>query len=53
MFFKLTNAPATFQAYINEVLRGLLNVTCQAYINDIIIYSFLSESHKNRVRKML
>jgi hypothetical protein len=28
MSFKLTNALTTFQAYINEALRGLLNVTC-------------------------
>jgi hypothetical protein len=49
MSFGLTNAPATFQAYINEALRGLLDVTCQAYIDNIIIYSFLGESHEDRV----
>jgi len=47
--FGLTNAPATFQAYINETLQGLLDVSCQAYMDDIIIYSFPGESHEERV----
>ena len=37
MPFGLSNAPATFQARINEVLRPYLDVFCTAYIDDILI----------------
>lgn len=35
MPFGLSNAPATFQARINEILRPYLDVFCTAYIDDI------------------
>jgi Reverse transcriptase (RNA-dependent DNA polymerase) len=53
MPFELTNAPATFQAYINEALKDLLNVICITYMNDIMIYSYAVEKHANDVRKVL
>ena len=37
--FGLTNALATFQAYINQAMAGLLDVTCIVYLDDILIYS--------------
>jgi len=37
--FGLTNAPATFQVYINRALAGLVDVTCIVYLDDILIYS--------------
>jgi hypothetical protein len=37
--FGLSNAPATFQAYINKVLAGLMDITYVVYLNDILIYS--------------
>ena len=37
--FGLANAPATFQAYINQALAGLVDVTCIVYLDDILIYS--------------
>ena len=37
--FGLTNIPATFQAYINKVLIGLIDIICMVYLNDILIYS--------------
>ena len=39
MPFWLTNAPATFQAYINGALRRFLDRFCTAYIEYIMIYS--------------
>ena len=36
MPFGLINAPATFQAYINEALKGLLDITCIAYLEDML-----------------
>jgi hypothetical protein len=39
MPFSLTNAPAQFQAYINEALVGLVNVTCIVYLDNVLIFS--------------
>jgi hypothetical protein len=35
----LTNAPATFQAYINQALRGLVDDFCIVYLDDILVFS--------------
>ena len=51
--FGLTNGPATFQAYINSVLAGLLDVFCTAYVDDIIIYSENVREHEKHVRQVL
>jgi len=37
--FRLTSAPATFQRYINDVLRQYLDIFYNAYLDDILIYS--------------
>jgi hypothetical protein len=51
--FGLTGAPATFQRYINWVLREYLDEFCSAYIDDILIYSSGSLSdHRNKVQKV-
>jgi len=39
MPLELTNAPATFQSWINNILRGYLNTTCLVYLDDILIIS--------------
>src|SRR5437762_8606199 len=53
MPFGLANAPATFQAYINEVLGTYPDEFCVAYIDDILIYSKMLEEHIEHVRKVL
>ena len=53
MPFRLINAPAIFQAYINKILKNLLNITCVAYLNNIYIYSDSIEKHAKYVRKIL
>jgi hypothetical protein len=53
MLFGLTNAPATFQTYINETFKGLLNVICVIYIDDICIYNSKLEKHADHVRQVL
>ena len=35
----LINAPATFQAYINKALQGLIDNFCIIYLNNILIFS--------------
>jgi hypothetical protein len=53
MPFRLTNAPATFQIYINKTLKSFLNITCVAYLNNIYIYSDSIEEYAKHVREIL
>ena len=53
MPFGLCNAPASFQAMINEVLRELLDEGVIVYIDDILIYSETEEEHVLLVKKVL
>ncbi len=39
MPFRLTDAPATFQGYINKILAEKLDVFVIVYLNDIFIYT--------------
>ncbi|XP_072178543.1 uncharacterized protein [Diadema setosum] len=50
MPFGMKNAPATFQRLINTVTSGL--VGCEAYLDDIIVYSHTWEDHLLRVRAL-
>ena len=53
MPFGLTNAPATFQAFINNVLREYLDQFVVVYLDDILIYSRTKEEHVQHVQKVL
>ena len=53
LLFKLTNESIFFQQYMNDVLWEFLNDFCQAYLNDILIYSKIRKKHRNHVRLML
>jgi transposase InsO family protein len=53
MPFGLANAPATFQAYINEALADLVDVICVVYLDDILIYSDDPEDHQTHVSQVL
>ena len=37
--FGLCGAPASFQRYINDVLQPWLDISCSAYLDDVIIFS--------------
>ena len=50
MSFSLTNALATFQAYINKALSGLVDYFVVVYLDDILIYFKLREDHYAHVR---
>ena len=51
--FRLTNGPATYQQYINDVLFDYLDNFCTAYLNDIMIYSENELEYEEHVHKVL
>jgi hypothetical protein len=55
MPFGLANAPATFQAFMNKTLAGLLDNVCVVYLDDILIYTHSEdiEDHWRAVRAVL
>ena len=46
MSFGLTNAPVTFQIFINNILRKYLDIFIIIYFNNILIYSQTEEDHE-------
>ncbi|CRL31343.1 RNA-directed DNA polymerase (reverse transcriptase) [Penicillium camemberti] len=51
--FGLTNGPATFQRFMNDVLRECLDEYAVAFVDDILIYSETLEDHQRQVREVL
>jgi len=39
MPFRLCNAPAAFQPWLNEVLMKHIDMCCIVYLDDVLIYS--------------
>ncbi len=50
--FGLTNAPAVFQALINDVLRDMVNRFVFVYLDDILIFSPSLQVHTQHVRQV-
>jgi len=46
------NAPAVFQAIINDVLRDFLNQVVYVYLNNIFIYSTDLDTHKHHAKSL-
>ena len=53
MLFGLTNAPATCQALINNIIRAHLDQTAIAYLDDILVYSNTQQEHTKHVKDVL
>ncbi len=53
MPFGLSNAPAAFQQFINDVLGDLLDVCMIGYSDNILIYSDSLDEHKDHVQDVL
>ncbi len=53
LLFGLVNAPAIFQALVNNVLRDMLNIFVFVYLDDILIFSPSLQVHVQHVRRVL
>ena len=54
MFFGLSNAPASFQGYVNKTLAEKLDVFVIVYLNNILIYTEnAGQGHVEAVRWVL
>ena len=51
--FRLTNRPAIYQQYINNILFEYLNDFCSVYLDDILIYSDNELEYQQHVEKIL
>src|SRR5258706_425631 len=51
--FRLSNVPAAFQRFINEVLRDLMDICMVGYLDDILIYSDSLEDHQDHIHEVL
>ena len=53
MPFGLTNAPATCQRFVNDTLKGFLDLFCICYLDDILNYSNNLQNHCKQVKAVL
>src|SRR5258706_85930 len=49
MPFRLSNVPAAFQRFINEVLRDLMDICTVGYLDNVLIYSDSLEDHQDHI----
>ncbi|KAJ8469582.1 hypothetical protein ONZ51_g8881 [Trametes cubensis] len=53
MPFGLSNAPAAFQRFVNDIFADMLDVCVIVYLDDILIYSDNPEQHRKHVKEVL
>lgn len=49
----ISNAPPAFQRFVNQVLIGLRDSVCVAYLDDILVYAKTFEQHVENLRQVL
>ena len=45
----LTNAPATFQHFMNDIFQDMSNIFVVVYLDNILVYSKLEMLHRDHV----
>ncbi|KAF8694103.1 hypothetical protein RHS03_08243, partial [Rhizoctonia solani] len=53
MQFGLSNAPAVFMRFMNNIFRDLLDISVVVYFNDILIFSNSREQHVEHIKEVL
>ena len=53
MPFGLTDAPATCQALVNNIIRAHLDLTAIAYLDDILVYLNTQREHTTHIKDVL
>jgi hypothetical protein len=53
MPFRLSNTPAAFQRFMNDIFDDLLDVCVIVYLDDILIYSDDMSQHKKHIKEVL
>lgn len=53
MAFGLTNAPASFQGFMNSLFKQLLDEFVVVYLDDILVYSKTFQEHLQHLRQVL
>jgi hypothetical protein len=53
MPFRLTNAPAIFQSFMNHIFRDQLRKSVLVFFNDILIYSRSWQEHMRHLDEVL
>jgi len=53
MPFGMTNSPATFQYFMNDIFHDMTDIFVIIYLDDILIFSKNLDEHKIHVRKVL
>src|SRR6266852_2592862 len=53
MFFRLTNSPATFQAFMNKIFKDLIQEeVIKEYMDDILVFTDTMEEHREVNRRV-
>ena len=50
--FRLTNVPAAFQYFMDDIFSNLLDVCMRVYLDNILIYSNSEEEHIQHIHKV-
>ena len=53
MPFGMTNSPATFQHFMNDIFRDMADIFVIVYLDDILVYSENEADHEEHVRRVL
>uniref|UniRef100_A0A0W0FP87 Putative reverse transcriptase-rnase h-integrase n=1 Tax=Moniliophthora roreri TaxID=221103 RepID=A0A0W0FP87_MONRR len=54
MFFGLSNSPATFQAFMNDILSDFMDEGwCVVYMDDILLFSKDQAKHQERMERLM